>query len=181
MMIADALPDPHSFVAMGWVITVLLGISGGYLMLLKIAVARKELAAGPIPSGLQPQPFITQLADVFVKEPILELKIAEVKKEISEVEVRIEKKLLHNEAVFRERFLKIDNDLEGISKEALNGRTIATEQFQKIEGRLGKIDGVLEHANAAAVRTDQAVRNLIDDLPQKIASALSLSNRNLKR
>jgi hypothetical protein len=154
-MIAQ-LPNPSSYVAMGWVLTALIALGGGYFLVLRIVLAHKQLKAPPLPTGQQPQPFVVQEAEVFVKMPDFNQKVAELSEEIVEVEKRLDKKFEKTESIFRDRFHKLDSDLEGISKMAQNNSEIATEQFQKIEGRLGELKSTTEHTNAMAIRTDQA-------------------------
>lgn len=176
-MIVAQLPDPNSYVAMGWLLTAALVVGGGYLTILKIQVARKQLAAPPLPTGQQPQPFVTKRAEEYVLKPELEKAVGELKEAITDVEGRVDKKLEHTEGVVRDRFHKLDNDLQGIQAEAQNGRELATEQFQNIEGRLGELKATSEHTNALAIRTDQCVRQVAQELPEKIANALSRSRR----
>jgi hypothetical protein len=60
-----------------------------------------------------------------------------------------------------------------VAAEAKEGREVATEQFQKIEGQLGELRSTAAHTNALAIRTDQAVR----EIPEKIATAVSRNRR----
>jgi hypothetical protein len=98
------------------------------------------------------------------------------KKEMDERFVRAEKEIgqrfEHTEEVFRERFHKLDNDLNRISLEAVDWHDRATDEFKSIEGKLGKLEATSEHTNAAAIRTDQAVRALAVDLPKQITDVL---------
>jgi hypothetical protein len=175
-MIAQ-LPDPSSFVAMGWVITVLFSIGGGYLLILNIQVARRKLATPALPSGGVVQPLVVQEAEVFVKDPDFKKTVAGLKEEIAAVEERIDGKFTENQTIFRDRFHKLDNDLAAIKHAAEEGREVATEQFQKIEGRLGKLDATAEHNTSLAIRTDQRVAKMAEDLPEKIANAIARNGR----
>lgn len=174
-MIAQ-LPDPSSYVSMGWVIAVLLALGGGYLLILNIQVRRKQLAAVP-PTGAQPQPFVVQEAEVFVKTDDFTKKVAELKEEIAAVEGRLDEKLDTNQSIFRDRFHKLDEELHSIGINARNAGELATEQFQNIEGRLGELKATTEHTNALAIRTDQRVQKMAEDLPDKIANAITRNGR----
>jgi|GEM_PF-4395077 len=176
MIIAQSLPAGVSpsevYVFLALVLTAL----GVWKLWLGIQVDRKKLSAAPA-TGAQPQPFLTKRAEEYVLKPELEKAVKELKAEIGQVEGRIDEKLVHNETIFRDRFHKLDNDLEGISTMAQNNSEIATEQFQKIEGRLGELKSTSEHTNAMAIRTDQSVRKLAEDLPDKIAAAVNRGRR----
>jgi hypothetical protein len=179
-MIAQ-LPDPSSYVAMGWVLTVIValvtGLGGSYLVYLNIQVAKKKLAAPPLPTGQQPQPFKVEQVKEYVLKPELEKAVADLTGQISGVKREFEKKFTHTEVIFRDRFHKLDSDLEGIAKTAQNNSELATEQFQNIEGRLGELKSTTEHTNAMAVRTDQRVAKMAEDLPDKIANAIARNGR----
>jgi len=174
-MIAQ-LPNPSSFVAMGWVLTAIIalitGVGGSYLVYLNILVAKKKLAAPPLPTGQQPQPFVVKEAEIYVKTPDFDKTVAELKEEIGAVEGRLDEKLAHNETIFRERFHSLDEELNSISINARNLGEKAGEEFKKIEGKLGELKSTSQHITALAVRTDQSVRKLAEDLPDKIASAI---------
>ena len=179
-MIAQ-LPDPSSYVAMGWLIAAMIALGGGYLLYLNIMVARKKLAAPALPTGQQPQPFVVKEAEVYVKMPEFENALKDVKQEIKDVEGRLNDKVdenkEHSEKIFRDRFHKIDEELHSIGLNAKNAGELATEQFQNIEGRLGELKSTTEHTNALAVRTDQRVQKMAEDLPDKIANAVNRGRR----
>jgi hypothetical protein len=176
MTLAQALPAGVSPSEVYVFLALILAALGVWKLLLGIQVDRKKLAAAPA-SGAQPQPFVTKRAEEFVLKPELEKAVADLTGKITGVKSDIDKKFTHTEGVFRDRFHKLDNDLEGIAKTALNNSEVATEQFQKIEGRLGELKATTEHTNALGIRTEQRVAKMAEDLPERIANAIARNGR----
>jgi hypothetical protein len=170
-MIAD-FPTP-SAVEFWSVLGVALFAMAAYKLFLDIQVDRKKLAA-PAPTNQRDvqQPLIVKGEAVFITEPLFNQKITELQELDRQLRTEMDGRFEHTEAVFRDRFHKLDNDLNAINLEARHGRDIATEQFQKIEGRIGELKSTTEHTNALAIRTDHAVRQLAADLPKEIANAV---------
>ncbi len=171
-MIAQSLPVGVSPAEVYVFLACVLSVLGVWKLGLGIQVDRKKLASPPLPTGQQPQPFLTKRHEDYVLKPELDKAIAGLKQEIGDVESRIDKKLDNTERIIRDRHHKLDNDLNVMKLEATEGRECATEQFQKVEGRLGELKATTEHTNAQAVRTQQSVERLNETLPEKIANAV---------
>ncbi len=176
-MIAQSLPVGVSPAEVYVFLACVLSALGVWKLALGIQVDRKKLASPPLPTGQQPQPFLTKRHEDYVLKPELDKAIGGLKQEIGDVEGRIDKKLDNTERIIRDRHHKLDNDLNAIKLEATEGRECATEQFQKVEGRLGELKATSEHTNALAVRTDQRVAKMAEDLPEKIAASLARGRR----
>lgn len=147
-------------------VTCVFAILGGWLVILKIQVARKQLAA---PAGSTHrdlvQPLVVKEAEVYVKVP-------EFQKQISDLRDEMDHRFEAHEEIFRSRFHKLDNDLNSIKLEVKTGSEDADEQFRSIAGKLGELKGTSEQTNALAIRTDQAMRNLPNNLADQIAKAV---------
>ena len=94
----------------------LLAIASGYLVILKILVARKTLSSSVV-TGIQPQPFVVKEAEVYVKMPDYTKRIDELNREIADLEQRLDEKMDRNQLLLRERLHKLAG--ENCSRSAL--------------------------------------------------------------
>jgi hypothetical protein len=152
-------------------------VGGAYAILRLRNEWRKSHESDEPKRRLLPSPIITRQED----PPVLASAFGEQNRrrdqELKEMEARIEKRIDTHEVLVRKRLHELSDSMNDVAVEAKNGREIATEQFQKIEGRLGELRSTTEHTNALSIRTDQRVQKMAEDLPDKIASALNRGRR----
>src|SRR4051812_11676615 len=173
--LAQSLPSPTG-VQLVVFASCALTLLGAYLLILRITNERaKKLqneTGQPERRTVLPSPLLTkQVDDDYVTwsqlKPMMSKAEAELEKKLESHQRDVDKRFDKQDQYLSDKFHKLDDDLNGITVEAKNGREIATEQFQKIEGQLGELRSTSSHTNALAIRTDQAVR----EIPDKIAAA----------
>lgn len=160
-------------------IRVLIWIIGVGGVIIGVLVGLKRLRAPDEEKRrVLPSPLITKSADEFVSVRDFQAQVRRRDGDLSDMEKRLEKRIDEHEKLVRGRLHDISNAVHGVALEAKEGREVATEQFQKIEGRLGEMKSTTEHTNALAIRTDQRVAKMAEDLPEKIANAVARNGRH---
>lgn len=162
-----------------WSLVVLvLFVAGGVALYYRIKADRRKANESHEPKRtILPMPLVTKAEDPPVLMSAFVAQNERRDKELIDMEQRIERRIDAHEGLVRERLHKLSGEVNNATLEAKNGREIATEQFQNIEGRLGELKSTTEHTNALAIRTDQRVAKIAEDLPDKIAAALNRGRR----
>jgi hypothetical protein len=135
----------------------------------KIKADRRSANASDEPKRtILPMPLLTKPATEFVTVGDFAAQVLRRDKELKDMEGRLERRIDAHENLVRDRLHKISNEVQGATSEAKNGRELATEQFQNIEGRLGEVKSSLQHM----VRTQDRVDRNLENLPETIAKAI---------
>lgn len=175
--LAQSFPQPTAGELWSFVIVVLF-LAGIVALYYRIKADRRKANESDEPRRtILPTPLVTREEDppVLVSAFVAEQRRRD--QELKEMEARIEQKLGKHEKYVHDRFHDVIEEVNHVAIEAKNGREIATEQFQNIEGRLGELKSTTEHTNAMAIRTDQRVAKMAEDLPDKIAASLNRGRR----
>jgi hypothetical protein len=150
-------------------------VACGVALYYKIKADRRSANASDEPKRtILPSPLTVKTATEFVTVPAFAEQVQRRNLELKEMEGRIEKRMDDHEKTVRERFHKLSDEVNAATLEAKNGREIATEQFQAIEGRLGEVKSSLQHIVRTQDRTDRQLENL----PETIAKAIDRAKPN---
>jgi hypothetical protein len=170
-LLAQSFPQPSAtefYVFMGCVMLIVGGIATFY----KIRADKKRGDESNEPRRtILPSPLTVKHVEEFVPVGDFTAQVARRDKELREMEERLERRIDSHELLVRDRFHNLSNDVNGVAIEAKEGREVATEQFQKIEGRLGEVKSSLQHINA----TQTNVNRQLENLPETIAKAIERS------
>lgn len=150
-------------------------IGGGVALFWKIKADRRAATASDEPKRtILPSPLLTKKADEFVTVGDFGAQVSRRDKELKDMEGRLERRIDAHENLVRDRLHKISGEVNAATLEAKNGREIATEQFQNIEGRLGEVKASLNHIT----RTQDRVDRQLENLPETIAKAIERAKPN---
>jgi uncharacterized FlaG/YvyC family protein len=173
IILAQSFPQPTAGEFWAFLICVIF-VAGMVALYFRIKADRKKANESDEPRRtILPSPLSVRTHEDFVTIPAFMEQNKRRDKELKDMEERLEKRIDSHETVVRDRLHKISGEVHAATLEAKEGREIATEQFQNIEGRLGELKSTTEHTNALAIRTDQAVR----EIPEKIAAAVARQPR----
>jgi hypothetical protein len=181
LFLAQTFPTPTAgefFTFMGCVALIVGGVATFY----KIKADKKRSEESNEPRRtILPSPLLTKPAEEFVSTLAFAAQIKRRDEELKAMEDRIEKRIDAHEEIVRDRFHKLSNEVHAATTEAKNGREIATEQFQAIEGRLGEVKSSLQHMTAQQDHTERKLDRMVENLPESIAKAIDRARPQQRR
>jgi hypothetical protein len=116
-----------------------------------------------------PDPLRIDNVKVYVEEPIFKESIKMLREDLRR---EFEEKFLKHDKYVHEKFHDLANGVHDIATSHQEWRETAIDNFQQIEGKLGELKATAQHNTALAIRTDESVKRLNENLPGIVTAAV---------
>ena len=184
ILLAQELPDPKNWTTLAWLAVALLTLftmgGGAHLLYLRIQNEKRKKREAETGTGEQrrilPSPIVTRADDPPVCTSVFEEEIARIEKDLKERMEKSEKelntKLEKHQTYVHQRFHDVLGEVGAVSLKLDARETEANQQFKAVEGKLGELKATSQHTNALAIRTQETVQRLTENLPGLIRAAV---------
>ena len=159
------LPDPKSYISIGWVIVVLFAIAGGVLVLLRIrneARKSRESETGGEQRRLLPDPLrVKHIDDDWATRAWVEGRVSAIEKEVT-------RKMDGHQRYVHDKFHKLESDLQAIKSEGEDRGEAAIEQIGALASEIKENAVTLAGVKEKAENTERIVIQMNGKLDRAI-------------